>query len=80
MAKSPAVQIVNDAEVPAEVLASSIVTTAEGVRKLRAAKLGGRALFLLIQDACPERIGLDKIRMIFDAAGELDKRYIRKPK
>jgi hypothetical protein len=80
MAKSPAVQIVNDAEVPAEVLASSIVTIAEGVRKLRAAKLGDRALFLLIQDACPERIGLDKIRMIFDAAGELDKRYIRKPK
>jgi hypothetical protein len=80
MSTKPAVQIVNDAEAPAEILASAIVTIAEGMRKLRAGKLADRALLLLIQDACPNNIGLDKIRMVLDGIGDLSKRYVRAPK
>ena len=76
--KSP-IEIVNDAEVPTAILASSILTIAEGVRRLRTGRLADRALFLLIQDACSDRIGIDKIRMVLEAVGELGKPYVRTP-
>jgi hypothetical protein len=71
------VNVIEEAEVPTEVLASAIVAIADGVKKLRGGRLSDRALFLLIQDACPERIGLDKIRMVFDAVGDLRKKFVR---
>ena len=74
------VKLVNDAEAPTEILASSIVTIAEGMRKLRNGRLADRALFLLIQDACPENMSLARIRSVLDAIGELDKQYVRRPK
>lgn len=72
----PVVELVNDAEATTEVLSSAILTIAEGIKKLRAGKLSDRALLLLIQDNCGERIGLEKIRMVLDAMGGL-KRFIK---
>jgi hypothetical protein len=71
------VKVVEEAEVSVEVLASAIVNIADGMKKLRGGRLSDRALFLLIQDACPGTIGLDKIRMVLDAIGDLSKRYVR---
>ena len=76
--KSPAVTVVNDAEIPVEVLATSIVAISEAMKRLRGGRLADRALFLLIQDACTVRIGLDTLRKVLDAVGELEKRYVRK--
>jgi hypothetical protein len=75
--KSP-VEVINDAEVPVEVLASAITTIAAGIKKLRNGKLHDRALFLLIQDACTANVGLETIRRVLDAIGDLEKRYVRK--
>jgi hypothetical protein len=75
--KSP-VKVVNDAEVPTEILASSIVEIAQGIRKLRSGKLNDRALFLLIQDACKVNIGLATIREVFDAIGDLERQFVRR--
>lgn len=72
-----AVRVVEEAEVPVEVLASAIVTIADGMKKLRGGRINDRALFLLIQDACPQSIGLDKIRMVLDAIGDLREKYVR---
>jgi hypothetical protein len=77
MSKSP-VEIVNDAEVPTEILASSIVTISQGMKKLLAGRLTNRALLLLIRDNCTDTIGLDKIRMVLDAIGDLERRYVQK--
>ena len=82
MASQPApkprpVEIINDIEATAEVLASAITNVSDGIKKLRAGKLSDRALLILIRDACPEVIGLDKIRMVLDAMGNLSKRYVK---
>lgn len=73
-----------DAEVPTEVLASSIVTISEGIRKLRAGRLNDRALFLLIQHAAPtdaryQRIGIGEIKSVIDGMESLASTYLRKP-
>lgn len=79
MAKSPAetAKVINDADVAPEILASAIVSVAEGIKKLRAGRLSDRALLILIQDACPERIGIERIRMVIDAMASLQKKYVK---
>jgi hypothetical protein len=71
------VNVIEGAGVSTEILASAIVNIADGVKKLRDGPLNDRALFVLIQDACPRTIGLDKIRMVFDAIGDLRKKFVR---
>jgi hypothetical protein len=71
------VEVVEEADVSAKILASSIVSIAEGMKRLRTGALADRALLILIQDACPEKIGLDKIRMVLDAIGDLRKKFVR---
>jgi hypothetical protein len=77
MAPKPLPEVVNDAEVPAQIIASSIVAIAEGIRRLRTTRLSDRALLVLIQDAAPEKIGLDKIRLVLDTIGQLDRKYVK---
>ena len=72
-----AVKVIEEAEVPTEVLASAIVTIAEGVKKLRSGRLSDRALFILIQDATPGSIGIREIKAVLDGIENL-KRYVRK--
>lgn len=68
--------------VPTEVLAQSIVTIAEGVRKLRRGSLTDSALFLLVQAAAPgrRRMSLEDIRTVFAGIDNLDAQFIRKVK
>lgn len=82
MAK-PLVKIVQDATdvVPTEVLASSIVAIAQGIRALRSGNktLTDRALYLLIKDAAPINIGIKDIAAVFSAIDSLERLYVRKP-
>jgi hypothetical protein len=71
------VQVINDGTVTAEILASAIVAIASAANALRSGRLTDRALLILIQDACPTTIGLDKIRMVLDAIGNLKKKYVK---
>ena len=73
-------------QVPTEVLASSIVAIAEGVRKLRAGPLNDKALFLLIQHAAPNvgrhgytPLSIKDIRATLDGIDALEETFIRKP-
>lgn len=73
-------------EVPTEVLAESIITIAQGIRKLRNGRLNDRALFLLIQDAAPSvgsrygrtPVSLKEIRAVIDGIDSLEATFIRK--
>lgn len=80
MAKSP-VKVVQDATdpVPTEILAKAIRDIAVGVRALRKGPntLTDRALFLLIQDAAPTKIGMREIASVFTAIDALEKSYLR---
>jgi len=71
------VEVVEEAEVTTKILASAIVSISEGMKRLRTSSLSDRALLILIQDACPSTIGLDKIRMVLDAVGDLRKKFVR---
>ena len=77
IAKHPAVKVVEEADVPVEVLASSIVAISDGVKKLRGGRITDRALFILIQDACPGDIGIREIKTVLDAIGDLKRKYVR---
>lgn len=73
-------------EIPTEVLASSIVAIAEGVRKLRAGRLNDKALLLLIQHAAPNvgprnysPLSIKEIRAVLDGIESLETTYLRKP-
>lgn len=64
-------------EIPTEIIASSIVYVANSMSLIRGGRLNDRALVTLIQDACPVRIGRDKIEMVLNAIRDLKKTYIR---
>lgn len=73
-------------EVPTEVLADSIVAIAAGMKKLRSGRLSDRALFLLIQDASPNRGGkyaqspipVKTIRAVFEGIESLERSFLKK--
>jgi hypothetical protein len=83
--KNLAVSQVEGAEVTTEVLAQSIISISQGVKRLRAGKLNDKALFLLVQQAAPtqgqsgQRIPISTIRDVFDGLSSLEAQYIRKP-
>lgn len=74
-------------EVPAEILAQSIVDVAEAVKKLRATRLNERALFLLIQHAAPNPNGkrsygrsplsIKQIQAVFEGIESLEREYLK---
>lgn len=65
--------ITNPNNVPTEVLADSIVTVSQGMKKLMGTRLTDRALFLLIQDSLGGRgkISLEQIGLVLRAARDL---------
>lgn len=73
-------------EVPTEILASSIVAIAAGMKKLRSGRLSDRALFLLIQDASPNLGGkfgrspipTKTIKAVFDGIESLERSFLKK--
>lgn len=78
--KSP-LRVVQDATdpVPTEILATHIRTIAQGIRALRKGPgtLTDRALFLLIQDASPVKVGLREIGAVFAAIDVLERNFVR---
>lgn len=72
--------------VAVEVLAESIKTIAEGVRKLRTGPLNEKALVLLIQHAAPsfgnyppKKVSVSEIRAVLEGMESLERVYL-KPK
>lgn len=73
-------------EVPIEVLADSIVAIAAGMKKLRSGRLSDRALFLLIQDAAPNKGGkygnsplpVKTIKAVFEGIESLERSFLKK--
>jgi hypothetical protein len=65
-------------EIPTEVLAASIVTISDAMKKLRAGRLADRALWLLIQDACSMKLGMREISAVLEAVAELERLYVKK--
>lgn len=71
-------------DVPIEVLAESIVSMSQGIKKLRAGKLNDRALYLLIQGAAPYPIANGKpltiaqIKAVFAGIESLEATYLKK--
>lgn len=73
-------------EVPTEVLASSIVAIAEGVKKLRAGRLNEKGLVLLIVHACPgtggygrNKVGVTEVKAVLAGLENLEATYLKKP-
>jgi hypothetical protein len=48
------------------------------VRRLLAGPLNERALLLLINDACPAKVGISDIKVVLDAVANLDSKYLKK--
>ncbi len=69
----------DDEELPEEVIAQSIVTVADGAERLFRSKLNRKAIFLLIQNACPsaDRPSIKTIETVFVAAQALKKTYLK---
>ena len=71
--------------VPVEVMAASIVSISEGIKKLRASPLNDRALVLLIQHACPQvnykPVSGKDVRAVLAGIEGLEREYLkpRKP-
>lgn len=81
------VTVKQDAEkpVPVEVLAESIKTIAQGIRRLREGPLNDRCLFLLIQQAAPtnaryKKLSVGDIKSVFEGIDSLEAEYLRKRK
>lgn len=72
--------------VPTEVLASAIVSMAQGVRALRRGRLNDRALFMLIADAAPlikghrphRPVGIRDVKAVLEGIDALEKTFLRK--
>jgi hypothetical protein len=73
-------------QVPTEVLATSIVSIADGIKKLRSGRLTDKALFLLIQHAAPSvggrggysPISIKDIKAVFEGIENLESAFIKK--
>jgi hypothetical protein len=66
-------------EVPAEILATSIVAISEAMDRLMQGRLNASAVYLLIQNACPskDRPTIRQIETVLQAARDLKKTYVR---
>ena len=69
----------DDEELTEEIIAKSIVTVADGAERLFRSKLNRKAIFLLIQHACPssDRPPIKTIETIFVATQALKKTYLK---
>lgn len=77
--KSIVVKQVEGAEVPATVLAQSIVGISRGMKTLLAGPLNERALLLLIQDAAggKSHVSLQVIKSVLSATADLERLYVK---
>lgn len=74
-----------EAPVSMEIMAESIVAISNAAKKMRSSKLTDKALFILIQNACPAvgfsykkaKPGIAEIRGVFEGIANLEKEYIK---
>jgi hypothetical protein len=66
-------------EIPAEVIASAIVSISEGMRVLRNSRLTEEAILLLVQNAMPvkDRPSRKQIQATLHAMGDLRRIYLK---
>ncbi len=71
--------------VPVEVIADSIKSISEGIKKLRSGPLNDKALMLLIQHAAPtkgsysyQKITIGEIKAVLDGIEGLEEFYLKK--
>lgn len=64
--------------IPAEVLADSIVAISAGIKKMRAGRLGDRAVIVLLKDATG--VSQRDIKLVIDGMASLEAMYLRKKK
>ena len=67
---------VKETEAPTEIIADSIVSISEGIRKLRSGRLNDRSIVILIHHVCG--IGQREIRSVLDAMETLESNYLKK--
>ena len=87
MAKSKTVKVIENPNnvVTVEVLADSIKAIADGVKRLRAGRLNDRALYLLIQHACPSvgpkytyrNVTQAEVKAVLEGIANLEKEYLK---
>lgn len=79
--KSPTIRQSDDpaAQIPAEVLAQSIVDISNGMRRLIDGPLKAEAVALLIKAMCPE-VSITQVRTVLVAIKELKDRYVDEEK
>lgn len=79
--KQPSTMVITqleEAPVPAEVLATAIVAMAEGMKKLRAGRLNDRAIILLVQNSMGySKASLSTIKQVLDSIENLEKTYCK---
>lgn len=72
-------KIINDDDVPVEILAENIQAISEGMTKLRSGRLNERALLVLLRDAT--NLPMKDIRYVLNALDQLESLYLKpKPK
>lgn len=64
-------------QIMVEALADQIKGISEAMAKLRSGPINDRALILLIQDACPEKVSQATIRQVMDATELLSSTYLK---
>lgn len=76
-----------EAPIAVEVIADCIVAIADGVKKLRAGKLNDKALYLLIQHACPvmgrfpaKKPGMAEVKAVIEGMESLKRVYLKAEK
>jgi len=74
------VQVVQkpEKEIPVDVLAESIVSISEGVKKIRSGRLNDKALYLLIQHASEGKPPVSTIRAVIDGMASLEGTYLKR--
>jgi hypothetical protein len=60
---------------PLELIAASIITIADGIRKINSSRLKKRAVLLLLRDVTG--IGMNEIEKIIDCADKLEAHFVK---
>lgn len=67
--------VVNNTQMPAEILASAIKDVADGAKKLLASRLSRRAILVLLKDST--NVSMAQIDLVLEHAAKLDKYIVR---
>ena len=82
--KVPVIKQEEGKEVPVEVLASEIKAISAGVKKLLKGPIKNKAIYLLVQNACPtigsyptRKVGMSEVRAVIEGLERLEAEYLK---